>query len=208
MDHPDSFMTWTVPTPSLTAGKARTLKSAVSIVQRSLDLWREFLMAATSQPLQITVTAAGDTNGGPTVATSLDAHRSALHLEVPHSALRETPGQLAAQILNIMVPALVAIAEQHPHPEPASFWRPPVTDPSAHPPTENPQPGAQLDTLTEGEVLIIGRIDGSDNHTDARFRQLDAYLCERLEEPGIAARGDTGTSDSTAFWTLELLDKN
>jgi hypothetical protein len=199
MDHPDPFLTWTVQTSGLTAGKARTVKSAVTIVQRCLDQWQEFLSAATSHPLHITVTATGHGDGAPTVTSHLDT----LQVQVPHGVLNQPPGQLAAQILDLVVPALLTVAEQHPHPQPATFWQAPD---DTEPLPDDPQPGPRIEELTEGEVMVIGRLDGTPDDADTRFRKLEDYLYERLEGPGVAGLDGYDETDSAAFWTLELLD--
>ena len=202
MDHPDPILTWTVHTSGLTAGRARTATSPATPAQRCLDLWQEFLAAATSHPLHITVTTADRSDIAPTVSVHVDTDRGTLHVAVPHSVLQGPPGRLAAEILDVVVPALVAIAEHRPHPQPPRFWQSPHTEPPPH----DPQPGAQLEDLTQGEVLLLGRLDGTPDDADTRFCKLDAYLCERIEEPGIAARAGTDATASTVYWVLELLD--
>jgi hypothetical protein len=193
MDHPDSTVTFEVRP----AEKSRTLRSAIAIAEYCLGLWQPFLIAATPHPLHITVTTTDD----PDVV--FDTDRALL--QVSQSLLRESPGRIGARVLGVVVPALVAHAERHPHPRPPAFWQ--ATE-EWQPPVQEEESGIQLEFLDEGDVLLIGGHDGTIADADSRYRALDAYLCEHLEDPGIAGRGGAITTNATVSWTLELLTRD
>ncbi|MET0494879.1 MAG: hypothetical protein ABW000_17290 [Actinoplanes sp.] len=190
MDHPAAIVTFELDP----AGTSQTLRSAVAAAEHCLELWQPFLTAATPHPLHITVSTTDD----PDVVFDTDR----AHLQVPQSLLRGSPGQIGARILDLVVPALVTHAERHPHPQPPTFWR---SAEEWEPPPQDEEPGIQIEFLDEGDVLLIGRHDGSPADADSRCRALDAYLCEHLENPGIAGRGGPFIDGSTVSWTLELL---
>jgi len=207
MDHPDPIVTLSADPAGLSAARSRKLRSAVTTVEHCLGLWQPFIAAATPHPLHITVTTADDPDAetAPTVGARLGTDRRNLHLQVPHSLLQKPPSRLAAQILDIVVPALVTLAEHHPHPQPPARWQ---STEEWQPPPHDPEPAIQLGDLHAGDVLLIGRHDGTPADADSRERALEAYLCERLEEPGIAGRDSAFTTSSAVSWTLELLHKD
>ncbi|MEU4220326.1 hypothetical protein [Actinoplanes sp. NPDC026623] len=165
-------------------------------------MWTEFLAAATPHPVHVTVAADGGTGTAPAVAARLDAAGGHLHLLVSRDLLRESAGRLAAELLDAVVPALVAVAEQHPHPRPIAVWRAEPSDPE---PGCGPSLDTELESLDdEDELMLIGRLDGTRADGLARYHLLDDYVGGRLEEPGIAARADTSTSGPAVHWILEL----
>jgi hypothetical protein len=190
MDHPNAIVTIKADS----ASKSRTLRSAVLTAEHCLGLWQPFLTAATPYPLHITVTTTDD----PDVV--FDTGRALV--QVPHSLLEESPGRIGARILDVVVPALVAHAERHPHPQPPVLWQSTV---EWEPTPQEMEPGIQIEFLDEGDVLLIGRHDGTPDGADSRCRALDAYLCEHLENPGIAGRGGAFITGATVSWPLELL---
>ncbi|MEU8664174.1 hypothetical protein [Actinoplanes philippinensis] len=177
----------------LTAVQSRKLRTAVTTVERCLGQWQPFVAAATAHELHLTV---GATDGPP---ETTEGHQ---RVRVPHDLVDDPPSRLAAGILAIVVPAIVAHAENHPHEHPPSFWtNPDDRQPSAH----DPEPGIQVDDLLDGDVLVIARHDGTPADADIRERALDSYLCDRLEAPGIAGRDGAYTTGSAVCLTLELL---
>ncbi|BCJ49499.1 hypothetical protein Asp14428_09740 [Actinoplanes sp. NBRC 14428] len=176
---PLPLVTLRAETAGLTAARPKKLQTAVTTAEHCLDLWRPFIAAATSRPLQITVTAAD------TLRYAVDS--AGFRLQVPQSLLDAPPSRLATRILEIAIPALVMHAEDHPHPQPPGL-RP---DPDApQPATDDPEPGPHLEDL----------LDGPDA-ASSRARALDDYLSAHLENPGIAAH----STDTTLSRTLELL---
>jgi hypothetical protein len=204
MDHPDPIVTLKADPAGLTAAKSRKLQTAVTTVEHCLGLWQSFVAAATTDSLHITVGAADNPEGNttPAVSAHFDADQRHLHLWVPWSLVDDPPSRLAARILDIAVPALVTHAESHPHEQPPAFWA--STD-VRQPPTDDPEPGIELDDLLEGDILLIARHDGTPADADFRQRTLDEYLCDRLETPGIAGRDGAFTTDSAVCFILELL---
>jgi hypothetical protein len=204
MDDPDPIVTLKVDPAGLTAAKSRKLQTAVTTVEHCLDLWQPFVAAATTHSLRITVGAVDNLEGDttPTVSAHLDAEQGHLRLRVPRSLVDDPPSRLTARILDIVVPALVSHAENHPKEQPPAIWA--NTD-VGQPSTEEPGSGIQLDDLLEGDVLLIARHDGTLADADVRQRGLDDYLCDRLEIPGFAGRDGAFTTESAVCFTLELL---
>jgi hypothetical protein len=209
MDHPDPCVTWTAEPADLSAARSKKLRSAVTTVEHCLRLWQPFIAAATTHPLHVTVTTTDDLPGEttPTVGARLDIDQWHLHLQVPFSLFQQTSSQLAAQILDTLVPALVLLAEHHPHPHPPAFWEPPQAW-QPPPPPENPELGIHLEHLLDDDPLIVGRHDGTPAGAEAREETLADYLCERLEEPAIAVYDSIIITDSAIGWNLELLPKD
>jgi hypothetical protein len=206
MDHPNPILTLTAAPAGPTTVRSKKLHTAVTTVEHCLGLWKPFLAAATSHPLTITVATTHNPSAdtAPMVHAYLDTAQGHLHLQVPYGLLQEPPSRLAALMLDIVVPALATHAEQHPHPQPPSFW---FNTEEPQPPTDRPEHGIQLEDLLDGDVLLIARHDGTPADADSRERALHDYLCEQLESPGIAAHDGTLTTDSIVSWTLELLHR-
>ncbi len=183
------------------------MRSAVSTAEHCLTLWDDFLAAATPQAVGITVTVTDDTDTAPVVTARLDVAGDHLELVVPLSALEAHAGQLAARMLDAVVPALVTIAEQHPRPAPVFVWyREEAND---------PQPGDELglDIALEHfddevELLLIGRLDGTPSKGPRPEHRLDDYIDERLECSAIAGRADGGTADSIEYRLLEIFPES
>ncbi|UQU66860.1 hypothetical protein COUCH_11570 [Couchioplanes caeruleus] len=204
MDHPNHILRFGTDTAGLTATGAKKLRTAVSTVEHRLTLWRPYLTAATTHPLHIAVTTT-DSPGSetePTLSSHLDAEQGTLHVQVPLSVLHEPPSRVAAHIISIIVPALVTHAEHQPHPERPVLW---VHSKEWRPPTVDPDPGINLEDVMDGDVLLIARHDGTKTDAEARERTLGDYLCERLENPGIAAIDSTFTTETAVAWTMEML---
>ncbi|MGW4945029.1 hypothetical protein ACWEOZ_25950 [Actinoplanes sp. NPDC004185] len=206
MDHPHP-VTWTPQVPGLSARRSKTLHSAVSTAEHCLALWGDFLTAATPQAVGITVTVTDDTDSVSTVVAGLDAAGEHVALVVPLSALEEHADQLAARMLDAVIPALVTIAEQHPRPEPVLVWyREQVTGPQ---PDDEPGLDIALDHLDdEVELVLIGRLDGTPGEEPGPHHRLDDYIDERLECRGIAGRADSGVVGSAAYRVLELFPES
>ncbi|MEV6599880.1 hypothetical protein AB0M36_23940 [Actinoplanes sp. NPDC051346] len=183
------------------------MQTAITTVEHCLGLWHSFIAAATNHPLHIAVTTPDDPDSdtAPAVSAHLDTDQGHLHLQVPRSLVDEPPSRLAARILDVVVPAIVVHAENHPHEQPPAFW---VSTQAWQPPADEPEPGIRLEDLLDGDALLIARHDGTPAGADSRERTLDDYLCEQLESPGIAVRDGALTTDTTLSWTLELLNSD
>lgn len=206
MDHPHP-VTWKPYIPGLPARRSKTLRSAVSTAEHCLALWDDFLTAATPQAVGITVTVTDDTDTAPVVTARLDATGEHLELVVPFSALEEHADQLAARMLDAVVPALATIAEQHPRPEPVLVWcREEANDPR---PGDEPGLDIALEHLDdEVELLLISRLDGTPGEDNGLHHRLDDYIDERLECTAIAGRADSGIADSAEYRVLEIFPKS
>ena len=206
MDHPHP-VTWTPQIPNIPARRFKTLRSAVSTAEHCLGLWGDFLTSATPQAVGITVTVTDDTGTASTVTAGLDAAGEHLELVVPLSALEEHADQLAARMLDAVMPALVTIAEQHPRPEPVVIWyREQVTDPQ---PGDEPGLDIALDHLDdEVELVLISCLDGTPIEKLGPHHRLDDYIDERLECRGIAGRADSGVVGSAEYRVLEIFPES
>lgn len=204
MDYPNPILTFHADYTGLSAPRSRKLQTTVTTVEHCVGLWQPFIAAATSQPRRVALMTMldPDPETTPTMSVQLSPDTETLVLQVPLGLLKESPSQLAARILDVIVPALVTLAEQHPHPQPPVFWE---TTEEWQPPSHDLQPGIQLEDLLEGSILVIGCHNGTPADAESRERALDAYICERLEEPGIAARDGAFATNSAVAWTLELL---
>ena len=210
MDHPNLLVTLTADPSRLPTSWAKKVRSAITTVEHCLGLWQPFLTAATTQPLHITITTTGEPHSEttPAVGSRLDTARWNLHLRIPHSLLKEPTNQLAAHILDIVVPALVLLTEHHPHPQQPAFWNHPPGWQPPPPEPDDPEAGIQLEHLLDDDPLIVGRHDGTPAGKETREDTLQEYLCERLEAPGIAVYDHLILTNTAVGWNLELLPRD
>ncbi|MGI5521801.1 hypothetical protein ACQEUX_12705 [Micromonospora sp. CA-259024] len=64
----------------------------------------------------------------------------------------------------------------------------------------------ELDSLDPEDVLIAGRLDGTEVDELARFHQLDDYVVERVGPSGVAEVTDTGAGCASVSWQIRLTD--
>ncbi|GAA3347029.1 hypothetical protein GCM10020358_60270 [Amorphoplanes nipponensis] len=196
MDHPHP-VTWTPQMSGLPARRSQTLRSAVSTARHCLARWDDFLAAATPHAVAITVTVTDDPDPAPTLTVRPGDAADQLELRVPRSALEQRADQLAARMLDAVVPALVTVAEQHPRPEPVFVWyREEASDP---PPGDQPGLAVAWELCDdEVELLLLSRLDGTAG---------EEHIDRLLECRGIAGRADAGVAGSTGYWVLELFPR-
>jgi hypothetical protein len=75
MDHPNSTVTWEVDAAVLRTGRSKVLRSAVAAAEGCLELWSDFLVAATSHRLRIVVSVTDDPDAEPVAATRFDGEQ-------------------------------------------------------------------------------------------------------------------------------------
>ena len=208
MDHPNPSVTWEVDAVGLSAVRSKALRSAVATAGHCLQLWSDFLAAATPHRLRIVVAVTDDPDAEPVPAARFDGGQDRVDILVPHHLLQEKASQLAALLLESVIPAVVETAERHPHPEPAVVWQS-----TAQLSYEPPEPvgtdddsafGLELETLDEDQLLLIGRLDDTPNDEHTRRQVIDDYVSPRLDGVGFEVQSDTFTTCSFVYWIVDL----
>jgi hypothetical protein len=209
MDRPDPAVTWDVDSTGLGACQSTVLRSAVATAEHCLQLWSDFSVAATPDTPHITVAVTGRLDAEPVPVTRFVGPRSRIKAVVPLGLLQEKTGQLAALLIEAVIPAVVAYAEQHPQPEPVVVWQATKEDISYQPPepadADHDSPLVmELETLEENGLLLIGRLDATPDDENTRRQAIDNYVCRRLDGVGLDGQAESFTTASLVYWTVYL----
>ncbi|MFG2061405.1 hypothetical protein ACGFIK_08270 [Micromonospora sp. NPDC048871] len=200
MDASANRLIWRVEAEHLSRREAKAFTESVAALQHWLDVWHSLITATLARPLYVTVAA---TDGDSDAVEMTLSPEAVVLIEVPPKLARSNVAGLQMVLLDAVLGAVEEAAQRWPHDVPPQVWPVQEDTPNVDSPDEDADSLATaLEFLEKEELLLLGRLDGTDADELSRFHELDDYVLSKTD--ALAEMSDTEAGCSSVTWILSL----